>query len=252
MTIRTIVAEDEELILRNLVKKIQAVDPIFEIIDTATDGETALQLLDRSPIDLLITDIHMPVIDGLELIRQTHLKHPNIHKVIISGYNDFEYARHALKHEVVDYLLKPVKPSELDLVLGKIKIKMSQEQEARGAAKAAKLDNHTYTPEEIVQSVQLFLKNNYAKELNLEEIAREYNFNSSYLTKIFIKHAGEPPSKYLIRLRISEAKRLLDQEKSWSIKEVGERVGYADPYYFSRMFKQATGMTPSEYRGKSG
>ncbi|WP_276353255.1 response regulator transcription factor [Cohnella caldifontis] len=248
--IRTVVAEDEELILQNLVKKIQAADAAFQIAGTAMDGAAALELLGRSPVDLLITDIHMPVMDGLEAIRQAHLKFPRVHKVIVSGYDEFEYARQAMQHEVVDYLLKPVKTSELELVLGKIKMKVLQEREERNAAKVATLDNHAYTPEEIVRSVQLFLKDNFAKELNLEDISRQFNFNPSYLTKIFIKHTGEPPSKHLITLRIREAKRLLAAERDWSVKEVGERVGYPDPYYFSRIFKQVTGCTPSEYRSR--
>ncbi len=250
LTIRTIVAEDEELILQNLVKKIQAVDPAFQVIGTALDGATAIRMLEDVTADLLITDIHMPAMDGLEVIRQAHSKYPNVLKVIVSGYDDFEYAREAMKHEVVDYLLKPVKTNDLEGVLARVKLKLSQERERRHAPKLAKLDNHDYTPEEIVRNVQEFLKSNFASELNLEEISRQFNFNPSYLTKIFIKHAGEPPSKYLITLRIGEAKRLLESEKSWSVKEIGERVGYPDPYYFSRIFKQVTGVTPREYRNK--
>ncbi|MFC5470506.1 response regulator [Cohnella suwonensis] len=248
LTIRTVVAEDEPLILQNLVKKIKSVDPAFHVVETALDGVSALRALETMPVDLLVTDIQMPGLDGLELIRQANIKFPNVLKVIISGYNEFEYARQALQHEVVDYLLKPVKTNELEGVLSKIKQKLSQERGERQAARLATLDNHDYTPEEVVRAVQQFLKSNFANELNLEGISRQFNFNPSYLTKIFIKHAGEPPSKYLITLRIGEAKRLLESEKSWSVKEIGERVGYPDPYYFSRIFKQVTGVTPREYR----
>jgi Response regulator containing CheY-like receiver domain and AraC-type DNA-binding domain len=250
MIIRTVVVEDEELILNNLVKKIQAADPVFQVVGTATDGKSAIRALEDHTVDLLITDIHMPAMDGLEVIRHAHMNYPNIHKVIVSGYNEFEYARQALQHGVVDYLLKPVKSKDLELMLGRIKIRAGQVREQRKPEKAAKLDNHDYTPAEIVESVQLFLQNNFARELNLEDISRQFNFNPSYLTKIFIKHAGEPPSKYLITLRIREAKRLLETEKDVSIKDVGELVGYPDPYYFSRLFKQVTGATPREYRNK--
>ncbi|MDG0791823.1 AraC family transcriptional regulator [Cohnella ginsengisoli] len=248
--IRTVVAEDEELILQNLVKKIQAADPAFQVVGTALDGAEALDWLARTPVDLLFTDIQMPILDGREVIRVAHLKFPHVHKVVISGYNEFEYARHALQHEVVDYLLKPVKTGELELVLAKIKMKVQQERGERNAAKVTTLDNHAYTPEEIVQSVQQFLKDNFDRDLNLEDISRQFNFNPSYLTKIFIKYMGEPPSKYVITLRIQEAKRLLAGEPDWTVKQIGERVGYPDPYYFSRIFKQVTGLTPSEYRSR--
>jgi len=251
LTIRTIVVEDEELILNNVVKKIQAADPAFRIVATALDGAAAWRLLQDAPVDLLVTDIHLPVIDGLELIKRTHQKFPKVQKIIVSGYNEFEYAKHALQYEVADYLLKPVKTKELELVLAKVKAKAALEGEQReAAAKVSKLDGASAAPEQIVQSVQLFLKANFAKELNLEDISRQFNFNPSYLTKIFIKHTGEPPSKYLITLRIHEAKHLLQTTKELSVKEVGERVGYPDPYYFSRIFKQVTGVTPSEFRNR--
>ncbi|WP_373231235.1 response regulator [Cohnella sp.] len=246
--IRVVIAEDEELILHNLVKKINTMDPIFQIVATAQDGKSALDLVEQYNCDLIITDVQMPIWNGLELIKQVHLRFPHMKKVIISGFNDFEYAREALRHEVTEYLLKPVKTHELEQVLARIKLLVGNE---RGLLKMNDLgisDHYDSSPEKIVEMVQLYFKKNFHQELNLEAISKQYNFNSSYLTKLFIKHTGEPPSKYLISLRINEAKYLLANDKALPVKEVGERVGYPDQYYFSRIFRQVTGFTPREFR----
>jgi two-component system response regulator YesN len=110
------------------------------------------------------------------------------------------------------------------------------------------MQEHAANPEEIVHMVQNFMRENFKKDLSLEKIARNFNFNPSYLSKIFVKYSGEPPSKYLMSLRINEAKYLLTQHRNLSVKEVGEGVGYPDQFYFSRIFKQVTGVTPKEFQ----
>ncbi|MFD0693645.1 response regulator [Paenibacillus sp. GCM10027628] len=244
--IRVVVVEDEELILNNIVKKIQSLDPSFVIIGTAQDGLSALKVLENNAIDVLFTDIQMPAIDGLELLKQVSLQFPHIETVIISGYNNFEYARQAIKFNVNEYLLKPIITSDLEQVL--IKIKMSFENNRKLPKSLPSSEKNMRAPEEIVKMIQLYLKENFYEEITLESISRHFNFHPSYLSKIFIKHSGGPPSKYLTTVRINHAKYLLTKEKDLSIKEISQRVGYPDPYYFSRIFKQIAERTPTEYR----
>ena len=108
MTYTVIVAEDEELLLTNLVQKIQKADPDFLVAGTAQTGDQALALVEKLSPDLVITDIRMPKINGLELIAMTREIHKNMKFVVISGYKEFEYAHQALQYGVEDYLLKPV------------------------------------------------------------------------------------------------------------------------------------------------
>lgn len=245
--IRIVVAEDEELIRNNLVKKIHAIDPSLQVIYAAEDGRNALEFIKENPVHLVITDIRMPVMDGLELIEALYLHHPHVRKIVSTGYADFEYARQAMRYGAADYILKPVKPEELRRALSKAMTSIEKEHhpEKRNLAGAK---NRADKPEEIVLLVQDYLRENYMQEFNLEEIARNFNFTSSYLSKIFLKHTGEPPSKYVIALRIQAAKHLLGSQRELSIKEVAERVGYPDQFYFSRIFKQLTGCTPKEFQ----
>jgi len=103
-------------------------------------------------------------------------------------------------------------------------------------------------PKEIANFVENYIKENYRNEINFNRIAQMFNFNSSYLSKIFTKYVGENPSKYLISLRINEAKQLLINNSELTVKIIGEAVGFPDQYHFSHVFKSVCGKSPSEFR----
>ncbi|MDU0200661.1 MULTISPECIES: response regulator transcription factor [Paenibacillus] len=246
--VKVIVAEDEDLIRNNLVKRIENLCDTVKVIGAAQDGKEALELVRQDQPDLIVTDIRMPVMDGLELIKSLDSYFPRIRKIIASGYADFAYAKEAMQYNVKDYLLKPVSTEELQRVLSR-NISLIENERAQFQDHLKGLNMQTaQNPEDIVQLVREFMRENFTKELSLEQIARHFNFTASYLSKIFIKYTSEPPSRYLMTLRINEAKYLLTHYRNLSIKEVGERVGYLDQFYFSRIFKQMTGFTPKEYQ----
>lgn len=115
--IKVLVVEDENLLLKNMKKKITAVSPDFEIIGEAYNGREALEIIQNTPPDIVFTDIKMPIMDGLELSRILYEEYPDISTVIVSGYDDFEYARTVLTYRVQDYLLKPLQPDQLKRIL---------------------------------------------------------------------------------------------------------------------------------------
>jgi two-component system response regulator YesN len=235
---RVIVAEDEELILNNTVKKIHQTGFGFEVIAAVQNGKLALDKIEESSPDVLITDIRMPVMDGLELIKNVALNYPYIKTIIISGFSEFEYAKQAMKYGVKDYLLKPLESEELKAAL--IGIKISLEADADFLQRQIQKDeDRDYSPEEIVSFIELFMKENFSQEINL---------NASYLSKIYKKYREETPLKYLLNLRINRAKHLLLNNPELEIKTVGELVGYPDQFYFSRIFKHLTGKSPTEFR----
>lgn len=245
---KVIIAEDEQLILSNIKKKINSLDLGFEAVATAEDGKAALELVEKLCPDVLVTDIKMPVMDGLELCRIVSARYPHIKKVIISGYDDFKYAQSALKFEAVDYLLKPLKTQELQDSLNKIRILLDAQRIGLKQNTLQLKDNYTYSSAEIAHLVELYIKENYAQDINFDLISHKFNFNSSYLSRIFTKHVGENPSKYLISLRINKAKYLLKNSPDMSVKEIGEAIGYPNQFYFSRIFKTIVGKSPAGYR----
>lgn len=105
---RVLIVDDEEIIRQGVRILLEECHPAVNIIGEASHGRDALEMIEQLAPDLLIADIQMPVMDGLELIRQASLRYPDMVKVILTGHAAFEYAQTALQYGVTDYLLKPV------------------------------------------------------------------------------------------------------------------------------------------------
>ena len=140
-----ILAEDEPRILQFMQKKIEELDPRFEIIATARNGMDALSVAEELRPHVLFTDVKMPVMDGLTLLSRMKDSSPETKCIIVSGYRDFDYVREALRMEAVDYLLKPISDHELARILKTLAMDFeyaSQEEEAYAIASAVsnKLD----------------------------------------------------------------------------------------------------------------
>lgn len=241
-----LVAEDEALIRQNLVKKIQAHCPEFEVIGQAADGREALEAVAELYPDVLITDIRMPVLDGLGLLREVYFNYPDIKTLIVSGYDEFAYAQSAIQYGVKDYLLKPVSPAELKTALGRLLVLLDAEQESFA-------EEHLDFPEapaqeQLVSMAQEYLRRHFAEELSIAQLAARFHVSPPYLTRLFKRQTGSAPVRYLRDLRLHCARKLLEEKPELEVKEVGAIAGYPDPGYFSRVFRNAFGLSPLEFR----
>ena len=110
-----ILVEDEPPILREIEHYIKKFGEPYHILDTATDGQNAKELIDKyqNKIDFLLTDIQIPVINGLELIEYGKSRYPDIICSVLTGYNEFAYVQKALRLKILDYILKPIDPEAL-------------------------------------------------------------------------------------------------------------------------------------------
>jgi two-component system response regulator YesN len=103
----------------------------------------------------------------------------------------------------------------------------------------------------VVKRAMAYIEENYSRDISLDEVSREVNISPYYFSKLFKEESNENFIEYLTRIRIEKAKEMLENPE-FSIKEVSLRSGYADPNYFSRIFKKQTDMTPREYKAKYG
>jgi two-component system, response regulator YesN len=243
---KVLLAEDEQWVRKGLRRKIEELDLGFEVAAEAIDGFEALQVMEELAPDLLVTDIKMPVMDGIELIRNAFFAYPGTAAIIVSGYGDFEYARKAIKYEVRDFLLKPVSDESLAEALASVRIKLDAQADA--ALRAMPSRGLLSNQEEIAQTLELYIRENFRHDIRLGEISEKLGITADYLSKAFKRRTGETPLKYIIRLRINEAKQLLAGSPQLDVRTVGELVGYDDQFYFSRVFKTHAGLYPSEYR----
>ena len=129
--LKVFIVEDECLVREGIRDNISWKENGFEFVGEAEDGEMALPLIRKTKPDLLITDIKMPFMDGLELSRIVSQEMPETKIIILSGYDDFEFAREAIRLHVDQYLLKPITRVALEDALTQIKAKIEKEQEQK-------------------------------------------------------------------------------------------------------------------------
>ena len=246
MSYKIVIAEDEELQLNSLVKKVEKFCPGFTVVGTAQTGSKAYKLICEKAPDILISDIRMPVMTGIELMEKARIMFPELQFIIISGFSEFEYARSAIRLQVSDYLLKPVETEELQKALNKIRLKLQERAQEESAAFNG--DSENKTAEQVAFAVIEYLQHHYNEEVNLNQIASALHYSPSYLTKIFVQQYNTTPSKYMISLRMQKAQQLLAHNPELSVRQIGETVGYPEQGYFSRIFKKYVGVSPLEYR----
>jgi len=241
-----VVAEDEELLLKNLIQKIEKTNLGFSVVGFARTGIDAYEIVKKYSPDLLVTDIKMPILTGIELIDKVRNHYPHTHFIITSGFSDFSYAKSAIRFQVSDYLLKPIDSDELYNALKNIRDQLEINRKEYEDIFPSNMTKKP--PSDIAETIKEYLLHNFTKDINLNLIAKNMSYSSSYLTKIFQQIYDTTPSKYIIFLRINKAKHLLNHNPELSIRQIGELVGYPDQSYFSRIFKKHTGVSPFDYR----
>ncbi|MDT2834914.1 response regulator [Vagococcus carniphilus] len=239
-----LIIDDEPIFSKGFKKVIEKNTTLFTSIFIAATAKDVLTLIDeKEKIDVFFVDINLPDMNGLDLIKKIKVIYPESLIVVISGYNDFNYARQAIHLKVFDYLLKPLAPSDVKHLLHKIEEELTLEKKTSKNEKF-----HLVSP--LCVSAINTIEEHYAnKDLNLTSVANDLFVDNSYLSKQMKKFTGKSFNDYLTHYRIKKAKELLSQTSiRYTIQEIGERVGYPNQHYFSRLFKQQTQLTPTQYR----
>lgn len=239
-------ADDEIWITIGLKKLIEKSNLPFQVIGEANNGLTALEEIKRLHPDVVLTDIRMPGLTGLELLAQVK-DDPSLtaEVVIISGYADFEYARTAMRKGACDYLLKPVQQDDLNNALNKIlqKRMSSKTDETAFLPPPGEISINPSSLESILNE----MKQDYAKDISLTKLAEKYGISSGHLSTQIKQELGISFSEYITAKRMQKAKELL-QNEILSVEEVADAVGYHDYFYFTKAFKKTLGISPSKYR----
>lgn len=128
--LKVFVVDDEPTavsFIRTLVQQC----PGFEVVGTAANGRECLAEIDGAAPDVVVTDIHMPIMDGVVLARRLREEHPQVMTLVVSGYQEFEYVRDSLRSGVYDYLLKPLTPAGFTAVFARLRRELEQRRRAR-------------------------------------------------------------------------------------------------------------------------
>jgi two-component system, response regulator YesN len=351
---------DDEWAHRHTLKKLLVDFELdFKVEKEAEDGKEALQFFLSHSFDAVFTDIKMPAIDGLSLLKHIHTKDSSIPVILVSTHSDFEYAKQGIQHGAFDYLVKPLDKEKLHSLLEKLRVFLSHKSNSKQhqvhveKILSEKLDfgireeyeDAIYTLllndakeldsyldelltkhfaaygydhfklgiafENLISKIEekllttfifaqkIFNAGNYANDYfysshdevsTIEKIKKEFlrisefvqklhldqsdgivkklceyalkesekkptldeaavllNYNKDYLGKHFKSKTGESFSQFSAKIKLEHAKNLL-QSNAYKHYEISEMLGYKDVGYFSKLFKEYTGLTPSEYK----
>jgi YesN/AraC family two-component response regulator len=209
-------------------------------------------MLESERIDVLLCDIRMPVMSGIEVAKELHERSSPVKVVFLSGYKDFEYAKLALIYGVKNYVVKPTQYDELAAVFQEIKSQLDQErrnaanQEPREPPEPQPESAPPGEPDKVVSCVKAYVGQHYDKA-TLEDAAKLVHMNPYYLSKYFKQRTLENFSDYVNRVKMEQAASLLES-LHYKIYEVSELTGYSNAKNFTRSFKKFYGVSPKRFR----
>ena len=240
--LKVLVVEDEEMIRKGIVLTVDWAALDCVVVGEAANGEEALQAARRYEPTLIITDLKMPKMDGIEMLQKLREQGFTAPAIILTAYDSFEYARSAMRLGAVDFLLKPFHDGELEQAVLTLQ-KNLQAQSAHEIVLPKKGGQSRY-----VLSAMDYIAENYANpSLTVGMVAQALGLSEGHLSHLFKKETEQTLLSYLTRYRIHKSMELL-RDCRRKVYEVAESVGYRDIAYFSATFKRLTGVSPSEYQ----
>lgn len=238
-----VVAADDEGYIREALKKLINWEKMdCNLIEVLEDGQELIECIEKESPDIVITDIQMPEVNGLDVCKYLYETRPETQVIILTAYSNFDYAKSAIKYSACEYVLKIAIMDELTEALGKAigkLLKLKKEVEKEEVA----------IPEQktLLQQIEQYVEQNYKSKISLDEIADELHVNRSYLSRFYKNKTGVNLFDEILKLRIESAKEYL-LKTDMKTYEVSEAVGFEDAGYFSKMFKKIMGVSPKEFR----
>lgn len=248
--LKVLVVEDEELIRKGIVLTVDWKKLNCSVVGEASNGEEGLKEAEKCRPDLIITDLKMPKMDGLEMVRQLREKGNNAYVMILTAYDSFTYAQSAIRLGAVDFLLKPFHDGDLENAVLRLQKRVKAKNSIQKEDNIIVLGISKSDKSKYVSEAMDYISDNYNNsDLAIGDIARHMEISEGHLIHLFKKETGCTLLNYITQYRTEKAKILLSDYKA-RVYEVAEMVGYKDNTYFSSTFKKIVGVTPSEYQNK--
>ena len=232
------IVDDEQLILNGLRDHYLWKEMGFKIIITSTNGNDIKKFIENGgSIDVLLCDIAMPDITGIDLAEYIFLNKIDTSIVFLTGYEDFTFAKKAIQYGVFEYLLKPVKYDELVRTFSRLRSLFDNNRGVASFDSSEKL---------LVDRIHKIVESNLSS-ITWKSVASEIGLSQNYLSSLYKKIEGRSFSDYLLETKMILAKKYLS-ECNLRIYEIAHRLGYSNPKNFTRAFKAFFGKSPRSFR----
>lgn len=223
----------------------------FQVAYNARNGMDALDFIRDNPVDVVLSDIKMPVMSGIEMIERLYKQKSKIKVVFLTGFREFEYAQKALIYGAVNFIVKPTKYHELVHVFTQIREELDSEK--GNAADSVNPDGFSPAGSDgqgyhskIITIIKSYVEEHYDR-VTLDDVANLVHMSPTYVSKYFKKKTGQNFSDYVISVKMKIAADLL-KDIRYRIVDVSIMVGYENAKNFATSFKKYYGKNPKEFR----
>lgn len=253
---RLLIVDDEYEIRNGLCKYFPWNAAGFEVAGQVENGQEALDFLSSCQVDLVLCDIMMPVMSGIELAELIRKEFPAVKVCFLTAHKDFEFAQKAVSLNVLQYILKSSTSTELLNIFRDIK----EQLDSFSASKHSLDDDITAEPspepadsqevlsrdKQLLQEICSYVREHYATA-DLNSVAEKIYMSPNYVSRLFKELTNQNFSDYLLDVKMENAEKMLNDPHN-RIYEISEALGYKYVKNFSRAFHDYYGISPRDYR----
>lgn len=249
---RILIADDEPIERAVIGKAVRNYFGDEVEVFEAVNGREAIEIFRRENCQIAVLDISMPGIDGLDAAEEIRKESESCSIIFLTAYDEFDYAKRAIKVRALDYLLKPSTREELILVLEEAIHLADQDASEREMPDISQENKEDDKPEPMknqlfTEYIRGYIETHYMDDISLQDVAAQLHYSDAYFCRFFKQNFDKNFIMYLSELRVEKAKELLE-DMTINVKDISTKVGFRDSSYFTKVFKRITGVTPSEYR----
>ncbi len=248
-----LIVDDEELSRIAIRKLLARLYPDLSVVGEAENGRIAVEMAATLAPDIVLMDIKIPAINGLDAASLVLRAAPDTAVIIVSAYDNFSFAQRALNMGIAGYLLKPIREEEFAAVFGAALERLRSRGPSSNSAEPKEGDASGQATAERATTAELLRARIEAAiaacplpELGLESVAQRLGMSPQHLSRVFKLVFGLKFVDHMAAKKIEAAKAIL-REEELTVEELGRRIGWTDPGHLSRVFRERTGLTPKVY-----
>jgi two-component system, response regulator YesN len=248
---KILVVDDERIIVQGIMKRLEKMSHLNLQVAGAYSGAEALEIMAYFMPNLLITDIRMPDMQGLTLIGLAKQKKLCENFIILTAYENFEYAKQAIEYQVLNYMVKPIDWEVFEKQVSDLAMGQSMQKDVGEILKTyqnlyAHIDRKDLS--HVLSKLVKYIKQNYNKDISLVHLSVYSGVSENYICALFKKELDITFLDYVYELRLQKAMELLLTQRENTIQDIAKLVGYHSDRQFFRMFKSKLDMTPQSFR----